>query len=64
MELQTKVNIYVEHQKALKGEADPEKMLSQQDAACLAHDIADGFSYIYGRYKTDLERAEGFFMFY
>jgi hypothetical protein len=64
MELQTKVNIFRQHQAALDGQADPGLRLSENEAACLAHDIADGFSTIHGRYKKDLERAEGFFTVY
>jgi hypothetical protein len=64
MELQTKVNIFRQHQAALDGQADPDLRLSENEAACLAHDIADGFSTIHGRYKKDLERAEGFLTVY
>ena len=64
MELQKKVNIFRQHQAALDGQADPELMLSKHEAACLAHEIADGFGTMHGRYKKDLERAEGFRMVY
>lgn len=64
MELQTKMNIFQEHQAAVEGKADSHMILSEHEAACLAHDIADGFSNIHSRYKADLERAEGFFMVY
>ena len=64
MKLRTNVNIYVQHEKAVEGEAEPEKVLSEQDAAYVAREIAEGFSNIHSRYKNDLERAKGFFMFY
>ena len=64
MELCSKVNIFQQHQAAVDGKADPGMMLSGQEAASLAHDIADGFSNMHSRYTKDLERAEGFFMVY
>ena len=64
MELQTKVNIFRQHQAALDGKADPGMMLSNEEAFRLAQDIADGFSTIHSKYEKDLERAKGFFMVY
>ncbi len=58
------MNVFRQHQDALDGKGDPRMRLSDHEAACLAQEIADGFSTIHGKYKKDLEKAEGFFMVY
>ena len=65
MNLQVKINkrcnekdVMKKNQEAMKDE-NKDRMLSESEAGCLAHEIADGFNNITSRYTT-LKRAEDF----
>lgn len=60
MALRSKVNVFRQHQAACDGHADPCFMLCDYEAACIAHEIAEGFAIMSSHCQRDLERAEEF----